>query len=133
MGDLEPKNSKMRPSICTPHFATVRVASYMTAILVLNAAEQQQILTDRIEQLRVAFTRMLQRFADALGAGSEDAEMHRLVWLINNYSLCVATMRNAQTDIAQTAAYKVFADSLEKLSRSYIELELKAHLGRWIG
>ena len=95
---LEPTRYKLR--LNTPHFATMRVASYMAAILALNAAEQQQILTDRIEQLRVAFTRMLQRFADGV-----EEERARLVWLINNYSVVVAAMH--AHDVAQSATFCV--------------------------
>eukprot|EP01084_Bolivina_argentea_P291342 500704_1 len=36
----------------TPHFTTIRVASYITAILTLNIQKKQQILIDRIELLR---------------------------------------------------------------------------------
>lgn len=118
---------QQRASLNTPHFTTIRVASYMTAILVLNAEKQQQILTSRIEQLRTAFQKLLLRFANKI-----ELEMSRSVWLINNYSIVLAAM-NKEDKIGQTRTYQVFSDSLRTLSKQYIEEELKQHLGPWIG
>jgi len=117
-----------RKSLNTPHCTTVRVASYITAILTLNVDNKQQILTQRIEQLRCAFqTLLVQRFADRIEDG-----MARFIWLINNYSIVIAIM-NKEMNIATTKTYRVFSEALNKLSNQYIEEELKQHLSRWIG
>merc|ERR1719242_34044 len=130
--DCEPNKGEVRllnsrKALNTPHFTTIRVASYITAILILNVEHKQQILTSRIEQLRAAFQTLLLRFADRI----ED-QMSRFIYLINNYSIIIATM-NKEMNIATTNTYRVFNNSLHKLSEQYIEEELKAHLSRWIG
>ena len=130
--DCEPNKNDIRllnskKALNTPHFTTIRVASYITAILILNAEHKQQILTSRIEQLRAAFQTLLLRFADRI----ED-QMSRYIYLINNYSIVMATM-NKEMNIASNNTYRVFNNSLHKLSEQYIEEELKQHLSRWIG
>eukprot|EP01083_Nonionella_stella_P200861 735196_1 len=114
-------------SLNTPHFTTIRVASYITAILTLNIAQKQQILSIRIESLRVAFEKLLLRFGDKI-----ENQMSRYVYLINNYSIIIATM-NKEINITSTKTYMVFNDSLNQLSQRYIDEELKLHLSRWIG
>merc|ERR1712228_985695 len=95
-GDIRLLNS--RKALNTPHFTTIRVASYITAILILNVEDK----------------------------------MSRFIYLINNYSIIIATM-NKEMNIATTNTYRVFNNSLHKLSEQYIEEELKQHLSRWIG
>ena len=117
----------MDSSLNTPHFTTIRVASYITAILILNIEKKQQILISRIENLRTEFQKLLLRFADKI-----ENSMNRDIWLINNYSIIIATM-NKEINISSTNTYRKFNEALDNLSDKYIDSELKQHLSRWIG
>ncbi|ETO06499.1 Vacuolar protein sorting protein, partial [Reticulomyxa filosa] len=121
-----PRKQSVSKGSSPPHFVTVRFATYVSGILVLNEEKQHAILNECIRQLRSAFERLLSRFADKI-----EEEKSRIVFLITNYSVVVSAMNTQALDKSKMC--KEFSDNLARMEDEYIEMELKEHFTRWIG
>lgn len=99
-----------------PHFAVVRYAMFVSAILVLNKGYKDQHITSCLKRFRDGMLKLINAIAK-----TKDPKMG-MVFLINNYDIILSTLRAAE--VTECQEYDKFQERQRTQIDNFVEAEL---------
>jgi len=109
-------NTQTSASAGSPHYAVVRYAMFVTAILVLNRGYKDQHITSCLKRFRDEMLKLINAIAK-----TKDRKMG-MVFLINNYDIILSTLRVAE--LTECEEFEKFQERQRTQIDNFIEAEL---------